>query len=91
MSERFKKSWSGWIRSSDGYSIRVGSRTGIDYRDGLGELHISSEVMASPSNKVVVYTRSIPDTAERPQAEVMGRLQRAFTFGGLILEPEDAN
>ena len=88
--ETFKHSWRGWVTSSEGYSVRVGSRTGIDYRDDRGSLRIDSEVMSKPSNEVVVYTGSIPDTAERPRAEVVERLGRAFQYTGLALTLEDA-
>lgn len=90
MSERFRKTWRGWIRSSDGYAIRVGSRTGISYRDDHGQIHIDSEAMSSPRGEVVVYTGSVPDTAERPKAEVLDRLRRAFEFAGWRLTLEEA-
>jgi len=41
-------------------------------------------VMSDPSNKVVVYTGSIPDTAHRPPAEVLERLSKAFQHAGLV-------
>lgn len=82
--ETFKTTWHGWSKSSEGYSLRVGSRTGIDYRDDRGSLRIDSEVMSDPSNEVVVYTGSIPDTAHRPRAEVLERLGKAFQHAGLV-------
>ena len=90
MSERFKKSWRGWIRSTDGYSLRVGSRTGIDYQDLNGSIRIDFEAMSDSSLEVVVYTGSIPDTEERPRAQVLDRLRRAFEFAGWRLTLEDA-
>jgi hypothetical protein len=90
MSERFKKTLRGWIHSSQGYAVRVVGRTGITYRDDRGEIHIDSEAMSSPWNEIVVYTGSIPDTPERPRAEVLNRLHRAFEFAGLRLKREDA-
>lgn len=90
VSERFKKSWRGWITSTEGYSFRVGSRTGIDYQDAAGELRIDSEVMSGPGSEVVVYTGSIPDRPERPRAQVLDRLRRAFEFMGWRLTLEDA-
>lgn len=77
--ESFKTSWRGWVRSSEGYSLRVGSRTGIHWRDVHGTLQIESEVMSDPTNEVVVYTGSIPDTPERPRAEVLERLLGPLT------------
>ena len=88
--ESFKKSWRGWITSSEGYSLRVGSRTGIDWRDAHGILRIDSEVMSKPWNEIVVYTGSIPDTPERPRSEVLERLRRSFEFMGWQLTLEDA-
>ena len=90
MSERFKRSWRGWVRSSEGYAIRLTGRTGIDYHDHVGRLRIDSEAMASPWNEIVVYTGSIPDMAERPKAEVLSRLRRSFDFAGWRLALEDA-
>jgi hypothetical protein len=71
VSETFSKSWRGWIRSTEGYAVRAGSRTGIDYRDDRGEIRIDAERMSDPWSEIVVYTKSIPDTTERPRAEVL--------------------
>jgi hypothetical protein len=92
MTEVFKKSWlTGWTRSSAGYSVRVGSRTGIMYRDQSGELRIDSEAMAGPELEVVVYVGSIPDDdPERLRAEVLERLKRVFAYRGWKLTAEDA-
>jgi len=90
LTEQFKKTWRGWVRSSDGYAIRITGRTGITYRDGGGDIHIDSEAMSSPWNEVVVYTRSIPDTPRRPRSEVVSRLGRAFKFLGWRLTLDDA-
>lgn len=90
MSEHFKKTWRGWIRSSEGYAIRVRGRTGVLYQDACGEMEIDSEAMSSPWFEIVVYTGSIPDLQERPRAEVLDRLGRAFEFAGFRLTLEDA-
>ncbi|MBB5633068.1 hypothetical protein BKA04_001291 [Cryobacterium mesophilum] len=82
MSETFTKSWRGWVKSSDGYAERMLGRTGVDYRDEHGHIRIDAEAMSSPWNEVVVYLRSLPDTPERPHAEVLDRLRRAFDFAG---------
>jgi hypothetical protein len=87
--ETFRKNWRGTIHSSASYSVRVG-RAGISYQDALGSLRISSEAMSSPWNEIVVYTRSIPDTPERPRAEVLQRLRRALASAGFDLTSEDA-
>lgn len=90
MSETFKRSWRGWVRSSEGYAVRLTGRTGVDYHDHVGRLRIDAEAMSSPWNEIVVYTGSIPDVAERPKAEVLGRLRCAFDFAGWRLTLEDA-
>ena len=87
--ESFKTSfWGGWIISSHGYSLRLAGRTGIEWRDAVGELRIDSERMSKPSNMSVVYTRSIPDSPDRPRSEVLERLARAFEYAGWILKLE---
>jgi hypothetical protein len=88
--ETFRQSWRGRVHSSQGYSVRIAGRTGLDYRDSKGKLRIDSEVMAGPEWEVVVYTQSIPDTPERPRSEVLDRLRRAFDFAGWRLILEDA-
>jgi hypothetical protein len=45
--------------------------------------------MSSPLYEVVVYTGSIPDDPQRPRAQVLDRLQRAFDSAGLRLALED--
>ena len=83
--ERFRRGWWGWIRSSDGYSIRLLGRTRLQYRDALGELDIFAEPMSQPWSNIVVDTSSIPDVPGRPSEEVVDRLQRAFRFAGWTL------
>lgn len=90
MNENFKKTWRGWIISTEGYAVRVAGRTGVDYRDERGQIRVDSEGMSSPWNEIVVYTGSIPDTAERPRGEVLDRIRRAFGFAGWQLTLEDA-
>jgi hypothetical protein len=91
MSERFKKNrLTGWVRSSDGYAVRVGIKTRIDYRDQLGHIVINSERMSDPWNEIVVYAGSIPDTPERPKTQVIDRVGRAFEFAGWQMTLEDA-
>lgn len=64
-------------------------RTDLQYTDEFGDLHISAEVMSKPSTEVVVYTVTIPDRPERPRAEVVSRLRRAFDYKGWSLVEED--
>jgi hypothetical protein len=88
--EHFSKTWGNRIRSSDGYSIRVLGRTGLEYKDDRVKLRIDSESMPQPWLGVVVYTGSIPDNSELPRAEIIERLQRAFDFAGWRLTLEEA-
>jgi hypothetical protein len=64
-------------------------RTNLQYRDEFGDLHISAEVMSKPSTEVVVYSATIPDRPERPRAEVVSRLRRAFDYRGWSLVDEN--
>jgi hypothetical protein len=89
--ETFKKTWQGWVTSSEGYAIRVRGRTGIEWRDSLGKMRIDSEAMSKPWNEVVVYTGSIPDTTGRPRAHVLERLRRAFDYLGWRLTLDDVD
>lgn len=83
--ESFRRGCWGWIRSSDGYAIRLMGRTRLQYRDALGELDIFAEPMSDPWSDIVVDTASIPDVSDRTRQEVVGRLQRAFRFAGWTL------
>lgn len=58
--ETFRRSWTGRIVSSAGYSVRVGGRTGVDHRDEVRRLHIDSELMAHPYVQMNFETRSVP-------------------------------
>ncbi len=82
MTERFHKTVLGTIRSSEGYSIRVLGRTGLEYADDRVKIRIDSESMPDPWLEVVVYTRSIPDTPELPRTEIVDRIGRAFDYAG---------
>lgn len=83
--ERFRRDWWGWIRSSDGYSIRLMGRTRLQYRDDLGQLDIFAEPMSEPWSDIIVDTSSIPERPDRTREEVVGRLRRAFDFAGWTL------
>jgi hypothetical protein len=87
--ERFKKTWRGWIESSEGYAIRMKGRTGLSYRDADGELRIDAEAMSSPWNEIIVRAGSIPDTPARRRAQVLQHLHRAFEFAGWRLSLEE--
>ena len=86
--ETFKWNWRGWVRSSEGYAVRLMGRTDLQYTDEFGGLHIFAEVMSKPSTEVVVYTATIPDRPEWPRAEVLSRRRRAFHHEGWSMVDE---
>lgn len=85
--ETFRRSWTGRIFSSLGYSIRVGGRTGIDYRDENQRLHIDSELMVRSSDEIVVIANSIPGDS-RNRDLVLARVVKALSFDGLSVVVE---
>ena len=90
MREQFQRSWRGWIRSSEGFEVRITGRNDLEYRDAAHHLHLFVEPLAN-WNDIVLDSASIPDTAELPRAELIQRLRRAFTVRGwnLILDGQD--
>lgn len=46
--ENFCKGWWGWIRSSQGCSVRLIGRTNLEYRDHGGALQIPAETTSKP-------------------------------------------
>ena len=61
-SETFKRVWGrGWVRSSEGYSVRVMGRNDLQYADGFGLLHVFVEPMAD-WRELAVDTTTIPDS-----------------------------
>lgn len=83
--ETFRRGWWGWIRSSEGYSVRLLGRSNLGYQDQDGTLHIPAEAMSKPWSNIVVQTDAIPDLPERPRAVLVDRLRRAFRFAGWVL------
>lgn len=82
MSETFKHAWlRGWIRSSEGYEVRIMGRNDLEYRDASCHLHMFVEPMAN-WNDIVLDPSSIPETAELSRAELIQRLERAFEARG---------
>jgi hypothetical protein len=83
--ETFRRGWWGWIRSSEGYSVRLLGRTKLTYSDEHGQLTLFAEAMSDPWSNIAVDTNSIPDRPEMPRDEVVDRLHRAFRFAGWAL------
>ena len=81
VTEKFKRSWRGWIRSSEGFEVRIMGRNDLEYRDAACHLHMFVEPMANYAD-IVLDRASVPDTAELPRAELVQRLRRAFTARG---------
>ena len=88
--ETFKRNWRGWTRSSEGYAVRLLGRTKLQYTDEYGDLRLSAEAMSKPSSEIVVYTATIPDRAERPRAEGLSRVRRAFDHEGFTMVEENS-
>jgi hypothetical protein len=87
--ETFKRSWRGWIRSSEGYAVRLTGRTRLQYSDEYGDVEVSAEVMSKPWSEIVVYAGTIPDRAERSRTQVLSRVRRAFDYVGWTLVEAD--
>jgi len=66
----------GWIESSHGWKVRPAGRSGLDYVDDRGPLHLDSEWMATPT--LVIHHASIPP--DRP--EVRERVVRLWLWAG---------
>ncbi|WP_104105338.1 hypothetical protein [Nocardioides sp. 616] len=87
--EEFKRQrWTGWIRSSQGYSVRIVGRNDLQYVDEARRLGLFVEPLANYTD-IVVDTSTIPDMSERSRAELIDRLQRAFRFAGWTLIESD--
>jgi hypothetical protein len=83
--ETFKRVWfRGWVRSSEGYAVRVMGRNDLEYTDDLGLIHVFVEPMAD-WRKLVIHEARIPDSLERPREKVLSRIQRVFDFNGWVL------
>ena len=82
MTDRFRRAGWGWLRSSEGWAVRLQGRSNLQYRDVTGVLHISAEAMSKPWSDIVVDTSTIPDTPSLPRARVIERLHRAFDARG---------
>jgi hypothetical protein len=63
---------------------------GLLYRDVGGKLHVDSEAMARPEDRVVIYLESIPDDESRPRRVVLDNITRALAFDGwtVTLSPD---
>ena len=85
--ERLRKTWRGAVVSSQGFSVRMSSRTTILYKDRDGSVNISCEPMYGDGLCVEVFSESIPDTRDRPRRLVMENVGRAFMHAGWTLLP----
>lgn len=82
LAEEFKKHWFlDRVTSSLGYQITL-KQDRVEYSDLLGSLDIDGEWAPGSGTTVHLYSSSIPDQPARPRAEVLDRLQRAFSAAG---------
>lgn len=89
--EKFKRQWwTGWIRSSEGYSVRIVGRNDLQYVDDAGRLSLFVEPLANYTD-IVLDTSSIPDVSGLSRPELIDRLQRAFRFAGWTLIESGSN
>jgi hypothetical protein len=82
VTERFRRTWRGEIRSSQGFSVRIIGRAGLLYKQGEKSWRFSSEVMAGPGIAVMLHADSIPDGGDLNRIEVIGNIKRAFLYAG---------
>jgi hypothetical protein len=83
--EQFKRQrWTGWIRSSQGYSVRIVGRNDLQYVDEARRLSLFVEPLANYTD-IVIDTSSIPDMSERSRLELIGRIKRALSVAGWTL------
>ncbi|MGI8792045.1 MAG: hypothetical protein ACR2H3_02525 [Acidimicrobiales bacterium] len=83
--ETFKRQrFTGWIRSSDGYAVRIVGRNDLQYADERRQLHLFVEPLANYSD-IVLDPASIPVMPETDRTELLDRIRRAFGFAGWTL------
>jgi hypothetical protein len=89
--ERFKRRWwTGWIQSTEGYSVRIVGRNDLQYVDEDRRLSLFVEPLANYTD-IVIDTSTIPDMSQQSRAELLERLQRAFRFAGWTLIESSRN
>lgn len=82
MTERFRRTWRGGVRSSEGFSVRITGRSELLYTRGGRSWRFNSEAMAGPGIRVVLYGDSIPLEEGLDRVLVVRDIERAFQAVG---------
>jgi hypothetical protein len=90
VTEKFKRHRRGWLRSSEGFEVRIMGRNDLEYRDEVCHLHMFVEPMAK-YNDIALYRSSIPEHPHLSRAELVERVRRIFTARGwnMLYEAEE--
>ena len=89
--EQFKRQWwTGWIRSSEGYAVRIVGRYDLQYMDQSRRLRLFVEPLAN-YNDIVLDMSELESLDEQLQMEVLDKLRRAFSFAGWRLIESEAD
>jgi hypothetical protein len=79
------------IESSEGFSVEVLGRTGLEYRTDAKVIHLDSEIEAGPAG-LVIFTKSSYSwttadgsliTDEKEKREIIDNIREAFRFQGV--------
>jgi len=82
VSERFRRTLRGGIRSTEGFTVRLAGRTVLLYTRNSDSLRLNTEVMAGPGIRVVLYADSIPHVSDIDPLLVVRDIERAFQYAG---------
>jgi hypothetical protein len=85
-----RQRWRGWIRSSQGYSVRIVGRNQLQYLDESQRLDLFVEPLANNSD-IVLDESSVPAMSSASRLEIVDRLRRAFAYAGWKLIESGSN
>jgi len=86
MSEKFRRTRRGEIRSSEGFSVRIIGTTGLEHKQGRDVWRLDSEAMTGPGIHVVLYSDRIPDDPRLDRTTVADNIARAFASANWRLD-----
>lgn len=89
MGESFRRTFSGCIKSSAGYSVQMEGRTTLRYRDESGEMILDAELLGPGEFDIALFLSSIPDRPGRPRDLVAGRVVKAFAAEGISVDVDE--
>ena len=86
--ETFRRSLRGTVTSSQGYRVRVESRTSIRYWDEHGRVDLDCEVLAGPEDAILLLLSSWPETWGSLQGpDLISRVTAALSHEGWDIRP----